>query len=52
MQIITLTFTIPLFHERPTQSNQTEDGLKRKRKVFYEQPIEVATTSCLLGFVQ
>jgi hypothetical protein len=40
-----LTFTIPLFHERPTQSNLKQRFKKRKRKVFYgEQPIEVATT--------
>jgi hypothetical protein len=36
---------LPLFHERPTQSN-LRDGLKKKTKgIFYgEQPIEVATT--------
>jgi hypothetical protein len=41
-----LTFTIPLFHERPTQSNLKQSGLKKKMKgIFYgEQPIEVATT--------
>jgi hypothetical protein len=44
-----LTFTIPLFHERPTQSNlKQRDGLKKKRKVFYgEQPIEATTIIAL-----
>jgi hypothetical protein len=45
-KILPLTFTIPLFHERPTQSNLKQGGLKKENEsIFYgEQPIEVATT--------
>jgi hypothetical protein len=36
-----LTFTIPLFHERPTQSNlKQRDGLKKKTKgIFMENSL-------------